>query len=261
MNTSDHCHVCCCRTDKTARELDLQWLFTSDSSPQPPSSDLSPQALTTTPYAHLVSSLLLAGPSKAVRTLSGTLLKSLWLLESIKALNSKPAASASAQRAQHVMLGLLLHWAPGLAAYPESAQPYFQLLTWIFNTTPTLPEHLKLEAGSAKKKAGGKPSAKGGTVQDKPKGSSSSSSSSSSNSGLTMRDKAEGVFQTVVTASAVLDIFAAIKRYNAVLANHIHGVVYQSLQVSGFSGWYVKAVHFFRSALGSHALSRECCEQ
>ena len=220
--------------DRAARELDVRWLFTTNSSPQVPDSHLSPQALTTTPYAHLVSSLLLAGPSKAVRTLSCTLLKSLWLLESVKALSPKPAASAPAQRAQHVMLGLLLHWAPGLAAYPESAQPYFQLLTWIFNTTPSLPEHLKFEAGSAKKKvggAGGKPSAKGGTVQDKPKGGSSSGSSSSNSSSLMMRDKAEGMFLSVVTASAVAEIFAAVKRYNAVLANHMHGVLYQSLQV------------------------------
>ena len=215
--------------DKAARELDLKWLFTTDSSPQASGSHPSPQALTTAPYAHLVSSLLLAGPSKAVRTLSCTVLKSLWLLESVKALSPKPAASAPAQRAQHVMLGLLLHWAPGLAAYPESAQPYFQLLTWIFNTTLTLPQQLNLEAGSAKKKAGGaggKPSAKGSAIQDKAKGSSSSSGS------LRMQDKLEGMLQTVVTASAVSEIFAAIKRYNAVLANHIHGVLYQSLQVS-----------------------------
>ena len=229
--------------DKAARQLDLKWLFTTDSSPQAPGPPLSPQTLTTTPYAHLVSSLLLAGPSKAVRTLSCTLLKSLWLLESIKALSPKPAASAPAQQAQHVMLGLLLHWAPGLAAYPESAQLYFQLLTWIFNTTPTLPHHLNLEAGTAKKKAGaagGKPSAKGGAVQDKSKGSSSSSSSSSSSGSLRMRDKVEGMLQGVVTASAVLEIFAAIKQYNAVLANHIHGVLYQSLQVSKLSVWYIK---------------------
>ena len=231
--------------DKTARELDLKWLFTTDSSPQEPGSHLSPQALTTTPYAHLVASLLLAGPSKAVRTLCGALLKSIWLSESVKALSLKPAASAAAQRTQHVMLGLLLHWAPALAAYPESAQSYFRLLTWIFNTTPTLPEHLKLEGASAKKKAGGaggKPSAKGGTTQDKPKGSSnsSSSSSSSSRSNLTLRDKAEGVFRNVVTASAVLGIFAAVKQYNAVLANHIHGGLYQSLQVSEPSGQDIK---------------------
>lgn len=224
--------------DKPVRELDLKLLFTTDPSPQAPGSRLSPQAVTTTPYAHLVSTLLLAGQSKAVRTLTCTLLKSLWLLESVKALSSRPAASAPAQHAQHVMLSLLLHWAPSLAAYPESAQPYFQLLTWIFVTTPTLPEHLKMEAGSAKKKAlgtGGKPSAKGSAVQDKPQGSSSSSktlSSSSSSSSLILREKVEGMLQTVVTASAVSDIFAAVKQYNAVLANHIHGVVYQSLQVS-----------------------------
>lgn len=217
--------------DKAVRELDLKWLFTTDSSPQAPGSRLSPQAVTTTPYAHLVSTLLLAGHSKAVRTLTCTLLKSLWLLESVKALSPKPAASAPGQHAQHVMLGLLLHWAPSLAAYPESAQPYFQLLTWIFATTPALPEHLKMEAGSAKKKAlgaAGKPNAKGSVVQDKSQGGSSSSSSSS----LILREKVEGMLQTVVTASAVSDIFAAVKQYNAVLANHIHGVVYQSLQVS-----------------------------
>ena len=219
--------------DKAARELDLKWLFTNrtaDSSQQAPILDLSPATLTATPYAHLVSSLLLAGPSKAVRNLACTLLKSLWLLESVKALSPRPAASAPAQHAQHVMLGLLLHWAPSLAAYPESAQPYFQLLTWIFNTTPTLPEHLKSEANSAKKKAGsigGKPSAKGGVVQDKSSGSKSSSSSSSGSV-----TKVEGMFQNVVTASAVSEIFAAVKQYNAVLANHIHGVLYQSLQVS-----------------------------
>ena len=225
--------------DKAVRELDLKLLFTADSSPQAPGSRLSPQAVTTTPYAHLVSTLLLAGQSKAVRTLTCTLLKSLWLLESVKALSPKPAASAPAQHAQHAMLGLLLHWAPSLAAYPESPQPYFQLLTWIFATTPTLPEHLKMEAGSAKKKAlgaAGKPNAKGSAVQDKSQGGSSSSSnslsSSSSTSSLILREKVEGMLQTVVTASAVSDIFAAVKQYNAVLANHIHGVVYQSLQVS-----------------------------
>lgn len=235
MISSNCCHVCCCRMDRAVRELDLTWLF---SSPQAAGSHLSPQALTTTPYAHLVSSLLLAGPCKAVRTLSCTLLKSFWLLESVKALSPKPSASAPAQRAQHVMLGLLLHWAPGLAAYPESAQIYFQLLTWIFDTTPTLPQHLKFEPGSGKKKvggAGGKPNAKGGLAQDKPKsssGGSNSGSSSSSSSSLTVRDKAEGMFQRVVTASAVAEIFAAVQQYNAVLANHIHGVLYQSLQVS-----------------------------
>lgn len=230
--------------DKAARELDLRWLFTTrlttDSSQQAAASDLSPHTLTATPYAHLVATLLLAGPSKAVRLLAGTLLKSLWLLESVKALTSKsPASAQHAQQAQRVMLALLLHWAPSLAAYPDSVQPYYQLLTWIVHVTPTLPEHLKTEAGSAKKKAGGaggKPSAKGSAALDKAKSSSSSSSSNGNStagsSSLRKQSQVEGVFQDVVTASAVTKIFAAVKRYNAVLANHIHGGLYQSLQVS-----------------------------
>ena len=216
-----------CRLDRALRELDLKWLFTlptSEADQSAASSDLSPETLVATPYAHLVSALLLLGPSKAVRHLASSLLKSLWLLESVKALSSKSAAAAPAQHAQRAMLSLLLHWAPNMAGYPESVQPYFQLLTWIFNTTPNLPEHLKTEASSAKKKTGGKPSARSSAGQLKPRASSSGSFST--------WDKAEGLFQDVLTPAVVTQIMDAVKLYNAVLANHMCGVTYQALQVT-----------------------------
>jgi len=220
--------------EKAARDLNLKWLFsdqmTSSGSPQEvaaPIPVLSPQRLTSIPYAHLAATLLLAGPSKAVRTLACSLLKSLWLLESVKALNSKPATSAPAQHAQRAMLTLLFHWVPSLSAYPESVTPYFQLLTWILNMTPSLPEHLKTEAGSSKRKTGGpsKMPPKGSTSLDRPKSSSSSSSS------FSMWDKAEALMQDVVTASVVEEMFAAVKLHNAVLADHLQGGAYQQLQV------------------------------
>ena len=215
--------------DKAARELDLRWLFRTPSTApihQAPVWDLSPQKLATTPYAHLVLSLLLCGPSKAVRTLALSLLKSLWLLESVKALHAKPAASAPAQHPQRAMLTLLLQWVPSLAAYPESVQPYFQLLTWILTTTPTLPEHLRIDPGSLKKKMGGKPSAKGNTAQLKPRASGGSSGS------LAIWHRAEGLFQDVLTASVVSQTLGALQQFNGVLANHMHGATFQSLQVS-----------------------------
>lgn len=193
---------------------------------------MSPQQLTATPYAHLVATLLLAGPSKAVRNLSCSLLKSLWLLESVKALNSKPATSAPAQHAQRAMLMLLLHWIPSLSAYPVSVTPYFQLLTWILKTTPTLPEQLKIEPGSFKKKSGGSASKappKGSAPQgDNPKSSSNSGSSSSA---FTTGDKADALIQDVVTATLVDEMFGAVKLHNAVLADHLQGGIYQQLQV------------------------------
>ena len=226
--------------EKATRDLDLKWLFVSKStstvSPYS-SSALSPQQLTATPYAHLVATLLLTGPSKAVRNLACSLLKSLWLLESVKAVNSKPATSAPAQHAQRAMLTLLLHWIPSLSAYPVSVMPYFQLLTWILKTTPTLPEQLKSEPGSSKKKAGGSTSKalpKGSTPQgDKPKSSSSSNStsSSSSNSAFTIGNKTDALIQDVVTATLVDEMFGAVKLHNAVLADHLQGGIYQQLQV------------------------------
>ena len=227
--------------EKATRDLDLKWLFVSKSTStvSPYSSALLPQQLTATPYAHLVATLLLTGPSKAVRNLACSLLKSLWLLESVKALNSKPATSAPAQHAQRAMLTLLLHWIPSLSAYPVTVMPYFQLLTWILKTTPTLPEQLKSEPGSSKKKAGGSTSKalpKGSTPQgDKPKSSSSSnsnsSSSSSSNSAFTTGNKTDALIQDVVTATLVDEMFGAVKLHNAVLADHLQGGIYQQLQV------------------------------
>lgn len=79
-----------------------------------------------------------------------------------------------------------------------------------------------------KKKAGSsssKPSAKGVAALQKTKSGGSSSGS------FTMWDRAEGLFQEVLAPSVVADIFGAVKRYNAVLANHVRGVTYQSLQV------------------------------
>ena len=237
---------CVCRVEKATRDLDLKWLFVSQSSSTTPAyslSALSSQQLTATPYAHLVATLLLAGPSKAVRSLACSLLKSLWLLESVKALDSKPATSAPAQHAQRAMLMLLLHWTPSLSAYPVSVTPYFQLLTWMLKTTPTLPEQLKTEPGSSKKKAGGSASKappKGGTPQgDKPKNSSSSSSSSSA---FTMWDKADALIQDVVTATLVEEVFSAVKLHNAVLADHLQAGIYQQLQVLllDANSWTVK---------------------
>ena len=224
--------------EKATRDLDLKWLFVSQTtSAAPPysSSVLSPQQLTATPYAHLVATLLLAGPSKTMRNLACSLFKSLWLLESVKALNSKPATSAPAQHAQRAMLTLLLHWIPSLSAYPVSVMPYFQLLTWILKTTPTLPEQLKNEPGSSKKKAGGsvsKAPPKGSAPQgDKPKSSSSSSSNSSSSSAFATGEKADALIQDVVTATLVDEMFDAVKLHNAVLADHLQGGLYQQLQV------------------------------
>ena len=217
--------------EKATRDLDLKWLFVSQTTSTAPaysSSALLSQQLTATPYAHLVATLLLAGPSKAVRNLACSLLKSLWLLESVKASNSKPATSAPAQHAQRAMLTLLLHWIPSLSAYPVSVTPYFQLLTWMLKTTPTLPEQLKNEPGSSKKKAGGgasKAPPKGGPPQgDKPKSSSSSSA-------LTTWDKADALIQDVVTGTLVEEMFGAVKLHNAVLADHSQGGIYQQLQV------------------------------
>ncbi len=220
--------------EKATRDLDLKRLFVSQStSTVPPASPsaLSLKQLTATPYAHLVATLLLAGPSKAVRNLACSLLKSLWLLESVKALNSKPATSAPAQHAQRAMLTLLLHWIPSLSAYPVSVTPYFQLLTWMLKATPTLPEQLKNEPGSSKKKSGGSASKappKGGTPQgDKPKSSNSGSSSSA----FTTGEKADALIQDVVTATLVDEMFGAVKLHNAVLADHLQGGIYQQLQV------------------------------
>lgn len=77
-----------------------------------------------------------------------------------------------------------------------------------------------------KKKIGGKPSAKGNSGQLKPRASGNSSGS------LTIWHRAEGLFQDVLTASVVSQILGAVKRYNAVLANHMHGATFQSLQAS-----------------------------
>ena len=226
---------CVCRVEKATRDLDLKWLFVSQTTSTAPaytSSELLPQQLTATPYAHLVATLLLAGPSKAVRNLACSLLKSLWLLESVKALNSKPATSAPAQHAQRAMLTLLLHWIPSLSAYPVSVTPYFQLLTWMLKTTPTLPEQLKNEPGSSKKKAAGSASKappKGNAPQgDKPK----SNSSSSSRSAFTTGEKPDALIQDVVTATLVEEVFDAVKLHNAVLADHLQGGIYQQLQVA-----------------------------
>ena len=222
--------------EKAARDLKLKWLFTDQPGAAPPQGAqlaLPAERLTSTPYAHLVATLLLAGPSKAVRTLSCSLLKSLWLLESVKALVAKPGASAPAQHAQQAMLTLLLHWVPNLSAYPESVQLYFQLLTWIIHTTPSLRDHVKNEPGSAKKKTGDSASKvppKGGSAsQDRPKPPSQSSSSSSS---VSVSDRAEGLFHDVVTAAVVREMFAAVKLHNGVLADHLQAGTYQQLQVT-----------------------------
>ncbi|KAL0024070.1 hypothetical protein WJX79_002966 [Trebouxia sp. C0005] len=56
------------KVEKATRDLDLKWLYVSQSTstaPQHSPSTLSSQQLTATPYAHLVATLLLAGPSKA----------------------------------------------------------------------------------------------------------------------------------------------------------------------------------------------------
>ena len=202
--------------EKAARDLPLEWLFTGKQ---------ADSFYTATPYAHLVATLLLAGPSKAVRNLACSLLKSLWLVESVKALSSKSVASA--QHAQYAMLTLLLHWIPHLSAYPESGTTYFQLLIWILRTTPTLAEQLKTEAGTAKKKTGGSASkalSKSVTPQDR-------SSPSSSSSGVTSWGKAEALIRYVVTVPVVGEIFGAVKQHNAVLADHLQAGTYQQLQV------------------------------
>ena len=179
--------------------------------------------------------VLLAGRSKAVRNQACEFLKRLWLLESARALSSKVATSAPAQHAQRAMLSLLLHWVPSLSGYPESVTLYFQLLTWVIRVTPTLPEQLKGEAGGAKKKAGSSGNPKippkapqqGAASGSKPK----PGSSSSDGSGLSMTAKAEAMMQETVSTAAVQQMFGAVKRHNAVLADHLHGSTYQSLQV------------------------------
>ena len=139
------------------------------------------------------------------------------------------------------MLTRLLQWVPSLSAYPDSVALYFQLLMWVITATPSLPEQLKGEAASAKKKTGSSSNPKipprapqqGVPQLDRPR-----SSSGSSVSGSSMAEKVEVLMQEVVAASAVQQMFDAVKWHNAVLADHTYGSTYQALQV---------CVHVFHS--------------
>ena len=134
------------------------------------------------------------------------------------------------------MLTLLIHWVPNLSAYPESLTAYFQLLTWMLHVTATVPEQLKNELGSTKKKASGggsKLPPRGSMPQDDRLRASSGGSSSPA------VDRADTLLQDVVAATAVGEMFDAVKMHNAVLADHLQGGNYQQLQVASLRPLYV----------------------
>ena len=223
----------CSRLDKAYNNLGLEWLFQIEAAPTTSQTATKPpqEALTSMPLAHLVASALLSGPTKAIRSQACSVLKSLWLLESVKALNSNPATAGPAQRAQHAMLKLLLPWVPALSAYPEAASLYLQLLTWILHATPGLANQLESASSSAKKK---KPSSKQKTPPAK--ASSHEAVSSSSSNALSTLTEHTGFSQSAVVLSQLPGIVAALKLQSSVLADHSEGTAYRALQVLNSPG-------------------------
>lgn len=188
---------------------------------------VSSDALTSTPYAHLIASALLSGLTKTIRTQACAVLKGLWLLESAKALHSNLSIARPAQHAQHAMLTLLLHWVPALPAYPEAAPLYLQLLTSILHITPSLGTQLETAStGSAKKKQSSS------NQKTPPAKESKLKAADSSVSGSPVASSRDEVFsQKHVIQDQLPAIFAAVKMQSGVLADHIHSTAYRLLQV------------------------------
>lgn len=223
----------CSRLDKAYNNLGFEWLLQIEAAPTTSQTATKPpkRALTSMPLAHLIALALLSGPTKAIRSQVCSVLKSLWLLESVKALNANLATAGPAQHAQHAMLKLLLHWVPALSAYPEAASLYLQLLTWILHMTPGLANQLESASSSAKKK---KPSSKQKTPPAKassPEASSPEAVSSSSSNALSTLTEHTGFSQTAVVLSELPGIVAALKLQSSVLADHSEGTAYRALQV------------------------------
>ena len=212
------CHVC--RLDKAHYSLDLSWLLQLDATPLgTPTQD----GLTSTAYAHLTATALLTSPTKGIRTQACSVLKSLWLLESIRALHSNPATARPAQHAQHAMLTLLMHWVPALSAYPEAAPAHLQLLTWTQHTTPGLAGQLETASsgsGSAKKK-------KTSSHKTPPVKASRPEAAGSQAALVGTSEFSQGA----VITSELLGVVAALRTQSGVLADHLQGSAYRSLQV------------------------------
>ena len=221
---------CPCRVDKACYSLDLRFMTPLDATPAPPESASGPPAaaLTSSPFAHIVTSALLRGPTKAVRTHACAFLKSLWLLESVKAVKPNSVTCLSAQRAQHAMLTLLLHWVPTLPAYPEACQLYIQMLTWIMQSTPALASNL--ESGSKSTKQKSVSSSSNSSLKLLTAGGNRSGGSGAP---AVAKGQAFDQLSSSVMLAAIPSIFAAVKRQSRLLADHPQSTVYHALQVRG----------------------------
>ena len=128
------------------------------------------------------------------------------------------------------MLTLLMHWVPALSAYPEAAPAYLQLLAWIHCTTPGLAGQLESSStssgsGSAKKK-------KTSSSQKTPPVKASRPEAAGSTSGSQAALVGTSEFsQGAVIVSELLGVVAALRTQSGVLADHLQGSAYRSLQV------------------------------
>lgn len=211
----------CCRLEKLHYSLDLSCLLQLDITSSP-SDKLSSEDLNSTPYAHLIASALLTGPTKKGRTQARSFLKSLWLLESVRSLSSNSTISRPAQHAQRAMLTLLLRWVPALPGYPEATPLYLQLLSWVLHTTPALASQVEsASSGSAKKKKTSTSQKTPPTKEGKPTASDDS-----------LR-RGGGFSQSDIILAELSGMFAALQAQNSVLADHSHRSTYHLLQVIG----------------------------
>ena len=130
------------------------------------------------------------------------------------------------------MLTLLMHWVPALSAYPEAVPAYLQLMAWIQRTTPGLAGQLESSStssgsGSAKKK-------KTSSSQKTPPAKASKPEAVGSTSGSQAALAGTSEFsQGAVIVSELPGVFAALRRQSGVLADHLQGNAYRSLQVCG----------------------------